>query len=166
MRCSTILRPALLVALGLSGSAAAQKAVLVVRHAENAGDKLTEPGLARAERLAKTLANAGVAAIYSTDTKRTTGTAAPLAEAKQLKVQLYDVGGAKSGVDARPFVAKLKAAHPDDIVLVVGHSNTIPETLKALGCAEEVTITALEFDNLFVVVPTGAGAATLVKLTY
>jgi broad specificity phosphatase PhoE len=154
------------LALALPGTAAAQKAVVVVRHAENKGDALTEAGAARARRLAAVLANAGVGAIYATDTKRTIGTATPLAEARGLKVQLYDVGDSERGVDARPFAAMLKAAHPGDVVLVVGHSNTVPEILTALGCTEEVAIAPREHDDLFVVVPKAGGGATLVRLTY
>jgi broad specificity phosphatase PhoE len=163
---SATLVAALGLGLGLPGTAAAQQAVIVVRHAENNGDTLTEAGLARARRLAEVLADAGVRAIYTTDTKRTRGTAAPLAAARGLKVQLYDVGHSPKGVDARAFAATLRTTHPDDVVLVVGHSDTIGGIVKALGCAEEVTIAAPDYDNLLVVVPKGAGAATLVRLSY
>ncbi len=64
--------------------AQAQKAVLVVRHGEkisDADERLTEAGRARAERLAKMLKDAGVTAIYSTDTERTRDTVQPLAAA-------------------------------------------------------------------------------------
>jgi len=36
-------------------------------------------------------------------------------------------------------------------VLVVGHSNTVPEVLRHLGVADAVTIGYSEYDNLFVV---------------
>jgi broad specificity phosphatase PhoE len=150
-------------------AASAQKAVLVVRHAEKTADQqvLTEAGRARAQRLAAMLKDSGIAAIYSTDTRRTRDTVEPLAGALKLKVELYDTGASMSGeVDARPFVAKLEKDHPKDVVLVVGHSNTIPNLLAALGCAEKVVLADGEYDNLFVVVPKADGVATLLRLRY
>jgi broad specificity phosphatase PhoE len=166
MKCSAILPPILLAALAFPGTAAAQKAVIVVRHGENTKDTLTEAGLARAVRLAKVLGSTGVAAVYSTDTKRTIGTATPLAEARKLPVTLYDTGDEAGGIDARPFVSTLHREHPDDVVLVVGHSNTVPDLLKTLGCTEDVTIAPRGYDDLFVVVPRESGGATLVRLKY
>ena len=160
------------VLLALAPAAArAQKAVFVVRHAEKTADKqelLTEAGRARAQRLAAMLKGSGIAAIYSTDTARTRDTVGPLAEALGLKVAIYDTGGSMAGhVDASAFVAGLRKEHPSDVVLVVGHSNTIPNLLATLGCAEKVTLGAEEYDNLFVVVPkAGGGTATLVRLRY
>ncbi len=162
------LRAALLVvfaAVVLPTAAEAQKAVLVVRHAENDGDKLTTAGLKRARRLEETLRGAGVSAIFSTDTKRTTGTVTPLSEALKLKIAIYDTGSG-SAVDSTALVRQLAAEHRDDIVLVVGHSNTIPDLLKRLGCPGEVTIGAKAHDDLFVVVPRGNAPASLVRLKY
>jgi phosphohistidine phosphatase SixA len=143
-------------------SALAQKAVLVVRHGEKISDtdeRLTEAGRARAERLAKMLKDAGVTAIYSTDTERTRGTVEPLAMALGLKVAIYDKGDAA-------LVGRVRAADPDGIVLVAGHSNSIPDLLKAFGCAADFKIASDEYDNLFVVVPRGNGPATLMRLRY
>ncbi len=163
----------LLLSIGLlacSYPTLAQKAVLVVRHAEKISDtdqRLTEDGRARAERLAKMLKDANVTAIYSTDTERTRDTAKPLAAALGLKVTIYDTGGGMRGpVDARPFVAMLRKEHAKDVVLVVGHTNTIPDLLKALGCPGDLEIAADEYDNLFVVVPRSSGPATLMRLRY
>ena len=60
----------------------------------------------------------------------------------------------------------MRAEHGGDTVLVVGHSNTVPDLLKAFGCAESVSIESGEYDNLFVVVPKESGPATLVRLRY
>ncbi len=60
-------------------------------------------------------------------------------------------------VDARPFVASLRKDHPHDVVLVVGHSNTIPDLLRPLGCAERISLAADEYDDVFVVVPKAGG---------
>jgi broad specificity phosphatase PhoE len=166
MRSPSFPWPYLLLALAWPGPAAAQKAVIVIRHAENVGDKLTEAGRARAERLTATLENAAVRAVYSTDSNRTIGTVTPLAEARKLPVLLYDTADASNVLDARPFVSRLREEHPDDVVLVVGHVTTIPDLLKALGCPGEITIAHLAYDDVFVVVPREKGSATLVRLKY
>jgi broad specificity phosphatase PhoE len=142
--------------------ALAQKAVLVVRHGEKisgADERLSEAGRARAERLAKMLKDVGVTAIYSTDTERTRDTVQPLATGLGLKVAIYDKGDAA-------FVDRIHSEQADGIVLIAGHSNTIPDLLKALGCAADFTIAPDEYDNLFVVVPRATGQATLMRLRY
>jgi len=163
---------AALTALLLTHSAAAQRAVFVVRHAEKQslsnepGVPLSEAGRARAKRLAALLKNAGVTAIYSTDFVRTLETAEPLARALKITVRTYSATGADGNPDLKPLAARLKAEHARDTVLVVGHSNTVPPLLKALGCTEDITISASQYDDLFAVVPRAGGPPVLLRLTY
>ena len=161
---------AAILGLAVSVPASAQKAVLLVRHAEKISEedqRLSETGRSRAGKLARMLAGSEISAIYATDTERARDTAAPLAGKLGLKVATYDTGAKMSGsVDARPFVATLRHDHPHDVVLVVGHSNTIPDLLNALGCAEKISLAADEYDDIFVVVPKSGGTATLLKLRY
>jgi broad specificity phosphatase PhoE len=166
-------RTAWLVCFGLlvaTAEAAAQQAVFVVRHGEKISDedeRLTEAGRARAARLSEMLKRSGITAVYSTDTERTLGTARPLADALGLKVAIYDTGKTADGrVDAAPFAERLRREAPKEIVLVVGHSNTVGPILAALGCAEEVTIAGDEYDNLFVVVPREGGKPAMVRMRY
>ncbi len=158
------------LALSIASPATAQKAVILVRHGEKVSEtdeRLTEAGHARAARLAAMLKDAGVKAVYSTDTERTKGTVQPLADALGLKVQIYDTGtGMKRQYDSKPFIDTLRRDNAGDIVVVAGHSNTIPELLKALGCPGELKIAPDEYDNIFVVVPKGDGTATLVRMRY
>lgn len=109
---------------------------LIVRHAEKdvrvADDPpLTADGQARAERLAALLAGTPLDAIYSSPTRRTRQTAAPVARAKGLDIVDYDPA------DAAAFARRLRGEHPAGTVLVVGHSNTVPQLARAL-CACEV----------------------------
>ncbi len=159
-------------AIFVAAFAAAQRAVFVVRHAEkqtdsnDAGVPLSEAGRARAMRLASHLKNAGVTAIYSTDYVRTLATAEPLARALKITVRKYQAKGPDGKPDLGPLASRLKAEHPRDVVLVVGHSDTVPPLLKALGCVETIEIPAAQYDDLFAVVPTGKGPPTLLRLTY
>jgi len=162
--------PLLTAAVLSSRDALAQRAVIVVRHAEKISEedqRLSEAGVARSRRLAEMLKNAGIAAIYATNTERAIWTVRPLADSLKLKVEIYDTGGgADHAVDSSAFVEALRKAHADDAVLVVGHSNTIPDLLKKLRCSGEVSIASSQYDDLFVVVPKGNGAAELVWLKY
>jgi len=157
--------PALLICV----RATAQQVVFVVRHAEKISDedeRLTEAGRARAARLSEMLRRSGITAIYSTDTERTLGTARPLADALGLKVEIYEARAMNGRVESAPLVERLHREAPRGIVLVVGHSNTVPSLLAALGCPDAVTIADGEYDNLFVVVPKEGGKGTLVRLRY
>jgi hypothetical protein len=51
-------------------------------------------------------------------------------------------------------------------VLVVGHSNTVPDILKRLGIKETITIADTEYDNLFIVVRPAAGDPTLIRMRF
>jgi broad specificity phosphatase PhoE len=139
-------------------------AIFIVRHAERADagstaatmmkddPELSARGNARAKSLAGMLRDAGVRAIYTSELKRTQQTAAPLAVA---------VGARLTSVpadDVTSLVAKVKSETGN--VLIVGHSNTIPKMLAALGIPNAIEIAENEYDNLFVVIP-GAPARLL-----
>ncbi|MBH2010889.1 MULTISPECIES: SixA phosphatase family protein [Thermomonas] len=108
---------------------------LLVRHAEKdvaAGKDppLTAIGAARAQRLAASLADQPLDAIYSSATRRTRQTAEPVARAKAQEVIAYDP------TDAAAFARRLRAEHPAGTVLVIGHSDTLPPLARALcACA-------------------------------
>jgi broad specificity phosphatase PhoE len=133
----------------LAASVAAQSTVFIVRHAEKAEQggsdpDLSQPGRARAESLASILREAGITAIYATEFKRTQETAEPLAKTIGAEVvRLPEKSTAQ-------LVAKLHDLQ-DGNALVVGHSNTIPLLIKALGVDALVNINDEDYDNLFVV---------------
>lgn len=144
--------------------AAAQDVVILTRHAERADGQatmgaadplLSEAGQARAQKLAAMLADANVSAIFTTEFHRTKDTAAPLAA--KLKVTSEVVAAAQ----ATALLDKIKAS-TDKTVLVVGHSNTVPAIIKALG-GPDVTIGDNEYDNLFFYVP---ATKTLTRVRY
>ena len=106
---------AAVVAILCSAVASAQKAVLVVRHAEKISDedeRLTEAGRTRAGRLAEMLKKSGIAAIYSTDTERTIGTAQPLADSLGQKVRIYEVKPVDGRFDFTPFHSTSRFSQP------------------------------------------------------
>jgi len=139
-----------------ASSDAGQGVVFLVRHAERADagmaaakmagadPELSEAGKARAASLATLLKDAKIAAIFTTEYKRTRDTAQPLAAAIGIAAAAVD------SKDAATLIDRVKASPGN--VLVVGHSNTVPDIIKALGVAESVAIADDQFDNLFVVI--------------
>jgi broad specificity phosphatase PhoE len=138
--------------------------LLVVRHGDRAGaaDALSPPGTARAHALVHVGEHAGVKAIYHSDTVRTRDTALPIATALNL-VPLERPANAVS-----ELVDEIFDAHRGEAVLVVGHSNTVPEIIAAAGGPRVPALADDEFDKLFVLSACGcwSRSATLVTLQY
>lgn len=143
------------VTLAVPCAALAQSALFVVRHAERADagmatvsdPDLSAGGRARAEALASMLKEARITAIYVTEFKRTRQTAEPLAKAMGLEPIVI------SSKDTPGLVARVKASPGN--ALIVGHSNTVPEIVEALG-GDPVTIAESDYDNLFIVTAAGS----------
>lgn len=162
----TTRRLAVLIVLLLSfavSEARAQSAVILVRHAERLDDSPDSPlstaGVERAERLARMLESAGVTAIYTTHFQRTIKTAEPLAKKLGLTVTSDDPPAAE-------LLRRIRASHPQGTVLIVGHSNTLPELLAALGDKTTIEIPATEYDNLFIVSPRQGSPPVVVRLRF
>ena len=122
--------------------------VFIVRHAEkaNTGGKdpeLSVQGQKRADALAHILKDSQIASVFVTEFKHTQETAAPTARAAHVSptmIPANDLGG---------LVGKLRALNGN--ALVVGHGNTIPDLLKALGIATPVSIPEDDYTEIFAV---------------
>jgi len=154
--------PFALVALAiLAWPAAAQSdahIVYLVRHAERAENGTGDPpisraGEARAELLSEMLRDAGVTHVHSTDYTRTRSTGAPAANANRVETQLYDPR------DLPGFAEQLRASPGRH--LVVGHSNTTPELVAALGGEPGGPIDEMEYDRLYILTITDVGVSTV-----
>ena len=148
----------------------AQSMVIFVRHAERADGGpgagtgmtgtpadplLSAAGKARAEKLATMLAESGVKAIYTSEFRRTQDTGKPLAA--KLGLTITPVASS----DVNDLVKRIKADHPKDVVLIVGHSNTIPAAVKAFG-GPAVKMADDEYSAIYIVTP-ATGAMTLIR---
>ncbi|RSK43982.1 SixA phosphatase family protein [Hymenobacter rigui] len=124
--------------------------IYIVRHAEKEltpglpDPPLTAAGQQRALALRDTLRrNSMLSGIFSTATLRTRSTAQPLADTRKLTIQPYD---AKKLPD---LVALIRREYRGRTVLVVGHSNTILETVEAFGAPRPVPVVVdNEYDYL------------------
>jgi len=121
--------------------------VVLTRHADKAGGEdpgLSEVGQARAEALARVLAEAGVDAIFVSEARRTRDTAAPVALVTGIEPVVVPAKEIETLVDL------VKAHHKGEVVLVVGHSNTIPAVAEALG-ADIGSIDEADYGGLWIV---------------
>lgn len=128
--------------------------VYVVRHAETTADPndpgLTAAGQTRAESLAAMLADDQLAAIYTSQYRRTKDTATPAATAAGIAVQVKTVG-ASSVAYATDLANAVKMNPSQQAVLIVGHSNTVPDTVKALSGTTVPAIAETEYNRLYIV---------------
>jgi broad specificity phosphatase PhoE len=168
---------ALLVPMGAlraanhAGSEAAlPRLVILVRHAEKAAEPAKDPPLTpageeRARALALALMDAGVTAIVTSDARRTRATAEPLARDRHLTPTVIPVGSGGLDDHVAAVVAEVRR-HAGGVVLVVGHSDTIPSIIAALGGPRLPDIPHAEFGHLFVLAPEAGGGARLVQAAY
>jgi len=120
--------------------------VYVIRHLQKAtGDDppLTNEGTAGAQKLSDLLAKKKVTAIYATQTKRAMQTAEPLAKKLGLTVMAYD--------PKDPAALAAKVAKDQNAVLIVGHSNTVPELVAKVGGRQPAPLADTDYGTVFVV---------------
>jgi broad specificity phosphatase PhoE len=125
----------------------------IVRHAEkenatsmSSDVPLSAAGQQRAESLKSILLNEGVQQIYSTNYLRTKSTAQPLADAKNLTIQVYDPRDTS-------FVTRIKTSTNKGNVLIVGHSNTVDDLVNSFMGKKEIAgdLPDNQYGDLFVV---------------
>jgi phosphohistidine phosphatase SixA len=142
------------------------KKVLLVRHADidlppaGANPPLNAAGQLRAVELARLLRSAGVTAILTSNFIRTKQTVVPLSD--------------QSGIDPQEapaptdLAAQVRSGSFGELVVIAGHSNTVPTMMEALGVPGPLPVIGeREFDNLFAVVLDGSdGKGGMVHLRY
>jgi phosphohistidine phosphatase SixA len=127
--------------------ASAEPIVVIVRHAEKANNSedpdLSPAGRTRAQALARILKDAHITAIFTSERKRTQQTAAPTSAS--VGVVPIIVGGK----DIAGLVSKLRQLNGN--ALVVGHGDTIPNIVKALGIDASIQISDGDYTEMLVV---------------
>lgn len=145
------------IAVGLAWffESQATTTIIFVRHAEKSTEPADDPALSEAGKrrvaeLARQMVDAdvvaGVDAIYSTPFRRTRETAQGVADALNLPIHDY------SPNDNEAVLATILKQHKGKIILVVGHSNTVPTLIADLGASKKVPpIQDNEYDNIYVI---------------
>ena len=127
---------------------------------------LTPAGRRRVAELTRQLVDAdvvaGVDAVYSTPYRRTMETAQPLAERLGLPVLQYEPVD-----DYEPVLDRMVAEHKGKIILVVGHSNTLPALIGNMGASKKVPVIADdEYDNIYIISIPWFGKTKTIRLRY
>jgi broad specificity phosphatase PhoE len=154
----------------LAAPADGSRLVILVRHAEKADEPradppLTEAGRARAVALLAATEWAEIGAIILTPFARTRETAEPVAQARSLVPTEVPVGRSLAAHVAAVTDA-VHARPAGTATLVVGHSNTIPSIVTALGGPRLPDLCDSQHSVLYLMVVPSEGPARLVTASY
>jgi phosphohistidine phosphatase SixA len=123
----------------------AEPHIFVMRHLQKAADAqdpgLTPQGQACAQQLARFLAGQDIAAVYASTTRRAQETAAPLAAARGLAASPY------APADTAEVAARARAETGS--VLIVGHSNTVPDIVERVGGTRPAAIDESRYGDVW-----------------
>lgn len=122
---------------------------VIVRHAEKETGKndpdLSPAGKERAARLDSLLRDMPVQAVYTTDFARTRQTVAGIAERHHVPLMVYDPA------DPRGLATKWRRKHAQGIIVVAGHSNTVPGLVEALSGKAVPAVADGEYSRLYLI---------------
>jgi broad specificity phosphatase PhoE len=152
-------------------AAAQPTTAILVRHAERADEPrndpiLTDAGAQRARDLMAALRYAGVTSVITTQLQRTRLTALPLADSLGITPRVVRAGGMPVSAHADSVAAAVRARRPGEVVLVVGHSNTIPAIIAALGGPRLADLCESQYASLFILELRAGGAPRMIHATF
>lgn len=141
--------------------------LIFVRHAEKSDDGTSDPSLSveghqRAINLAQLMMNNyDLAAIYSTQYKRTQETAKPISDSLKISVIGYQLNNPDS------LINMIIDTYRGKEVLIVGHSNTTPALVNiALGERKYEQLDESDFSNVFELKIRSDGQMSVRRYTY
>lgn len=145
---SLILAALVVLSLILGGCCSSTVTTIVlVRHAERLNNTdttpLSLPGFQRAGALRHALDSAGIQTIFVTEKLRTQQTAESLRVAHSLPLVQIPLAETQRLIDSLRSRSGQK-------LLVVGHSDTVPQIIEAFGFSPPPTIGGTEFDKMFI----------------
>src|SRR5262245_52286404 len=124
--------------------------IILIRHGEKSGQNpassdphLSAAGNARAKELIHVFGETGIKAIYRSHFIRAKETAQPLATHLGLSTTVLD--------EPMQIKSDILSKHAGETVLVIGHTNTVPDLINQLDAGSMPVIDDSQFDNLFVV---------------
>ena len=130
--------------------------VIVMRHAEKVNDgsrdpALSEDGRARAKSLVSALQHVEVDRLIASPFARTQNTLQPLADAHNIEVEPvgFDSGGVEGHIEQ--IASLVKESQPGQVIVIAGHSNTVPLIIEALSGVDVGSINETEYDRVFLI---------------
>ncbi|OYQ35807.1 hypothetical protein CHU95_05895 [Niveispirillum lacus] len=149
MRGGATLLASLMLLMALPAMA---QEIILVRHAEKSTEQdpgLTPAGQARAQTLADMLRATPPTMILTSHARRTRDTAAPAAVQAGVTAEVVPIPPGDMPTHIRLTADKLSGLRPGQVALVVGHSNTVPALIKALGGPPVPDLPECAFDRLY-----------------
>lgn len=147
VRAMALCLAVLVFSLAASAQEDSGNVIFLVRHAEKESQEhdaaLSVQGKKRAECLARVLHDANIQTIYVSEFTRTQQTAAPLAQALGIRPRIVPASDIETVVS--------ESLKQPSSVLIVGHSDTIPEIVNKLT-GRTVKVDDTEYDKLILVV--------------
>jgi len=162
----TIITTFIYLAMCFSTHAQAVTKIFVLRHADKipVGDDLSALGLKRANDLKRYLLPTGINALFSTNMVRTKKTVQPMVT-PLMPIRVYD--------PIPVLVTQIRTNFNGRRVVVVGHSNTVPQIITACGCVSPFPAGGIpdnQFDNLLLLLvrfnPVGMPTCELLHTKY
>jgi phosphohistidine phosphatase SixA len=143
--------------------------VVIVRHAEKELGTIEDPPLSQAgEQRAQLLSRmfgektgpGRIDAIFASDTRRAQRTAAPLADRLGIAVTTVDAK------DTKGLARRIRQGYRGERVLVDGHSNTVPEIVKALSGTSVPEIADDDYSQIYIITVPVFGPASVLRMSY
>jgi phosphohistidine phosphatase SixA len=145
--------------------------IVLVRHAEKelgaiSDAPLSPEGEQRADRLARMFGDTQqfgrIQKIYVTNTRRTQQTALRLSQRLGINSEVLD-----AKTESTELARRVLLENRGSRALIVGHSNTVPELVKALIGSDAVPpIGEDEYDTMYVVTVPSVGQASVLRIKY
>ncbi len=109
--------------------------LIALRHADRdlGAENLNATGRARAEALPSALSDVHIDAIYAPDTQRNLDTAAPLARARGLTVEIID----RAVIGLEKLAETIHTTNPGETAVWVGNTGNLKSLWAELGLPEE-----------------------------
>ena len=143
-----------------------QTVFVLVRHSEKVVDGTKDPvlstqGRLRSEKLTEMFRTQQIDALYATPFNRTRQTLEPLAILIRQEVLDYDPYAGEA------WLKSLIDEHPNQTILIAGHSNTIPQLANLLiGSKIFSQFDDQDYSNLLIIVAEEVGTRKLIKLKF
>jgi len=152
--------------LPLDSALAEVSGIVVVRHAEKADDGTRDPDLTaagrdRAEALADALAQSQVAGLIASHYRRTRQTLAELAARRGLEIAVVPARSGAIDAHIEAIARRVETTEATGLLVIAGHSNTVPLIVEALSGKSVTGIDETEYDRLYLLVPSAAGMAVV-----
>lgn len=144
--------------------------VLVIRHADKAvaatnDPPLSDAGRTRAAALADALRDAGITRVIVDQSQRTQETAAPFSQREGVHPTVVPIDWSDPAPQVRAIADSVR--RPGGVTLVIGHRNTIPAIIRALGGPTIPDIPDSAYDDLYMLVLSpGSAAPVFIHATY